>query len=157
MKIQLLVIGKTSAKYLAEGIDDYAKRVARYVPFEIKVLPDVKTSKAMTPDRQKEMEGAAMLACVQSGDYVVLLDEKGREMTSRELSRFIDRKMVTLPRTLTFIIGGPYGFSGDVYSRADEMMSLSRMTFPHEMVRLFMVEQLYRAMTILRGEPYHHD
>lgn len=157
MKIQLLVIGKTSSKYLSEGIGDYARRVSRYVPFEIKVLPDVKTSRTMSPDRQKEMEGAAMLACVQPGDHVVLLDERGTEMTSREFSQFIDRKMVTLPRNLTFVIGGPYGFSGDVYGRADGMLSLSRMTFSHEMVRLFMVEQLYRAMTILRGEPYHHD
>lgn len=157
MKIQLLVVGKTSSKYLSEGIGEYVKRVSRYVPFELRVLSDVKTSKAMTPGRQKDLEGAAMLACVQPGDHVVLLDERGAGMTSREFSRFVDRKMVSLPRNLIFIIGGPYGFSGDVYKRADEMLSLSRMTFSHEMVRLFMVEQLYRAMTILRGEPYHHD
>lgn len=157
MKIQLMVIGKTTSKCLADGIGDYAKRVVRYVPFEIKVLADVKTSRSMTADRQKELEGEAMLASIQPGDHVVLLDERGEEMTSREFSRFLDRKMVTLPRNLVFVIGGPYGFSSEVYKRADGKISLSRMTFPHEMVRLFVVEQLYRAMTIMRGEPYHHD
>lgn len=157
MKIQLMVIGKTGATYLAGGIDDYVRRVCRYVPFELKVLPDVKASRGMTTDRQKELEGASMLAAMQPGDYVVLLDERGKELTSRELAVFIDRKMSSLPKNLLFVIGGPYGFSRAVYERANEMLSLSRMTFSHEMARLFMVEQIYRAMTILRGEPYHHD
>lgn len=157
MKIQLMVIGKTSAAYLAGGIDDYVKRIGRYVPFELKTLPDVKVTRGTTADRQKEIEGVAMLAAMQPGDYVVLLDERGKEMTSREFSAFIDRKMVSLPKNLIFIIGGPYGFSQAVYDRANELLSLSRMTFSHEMARLFMVEQVYRAMTILRGEPYHHD
>ncbi len=157
MKISLLVIGKTNSSYLAQGIEEYVKRVSHYVPFELKVLPDIKTSKAMTQERQKELEGQAMLAAVQPGDYVVLLDERGKEMTSRQFAQYIDKKMVMLPKSLIFIIGGPYGFSQDVYSRANELLSLSKMTFSHEMVRLFITEQIYRAMTILRGEPYHHD
>lgn len=157
MKIQLIVIGKTSASYLAGGIDDYVKRIGRYVTFELKTLADVKTSKAMTADKQKELEGAAMLGALQPGDYLVLLDERGKELTSREFAGYIDKKMLSLPKNLVFVIGGPYGFSRAVYDRANELLSLSRMTFSHEMVRLFMVEQIYRAMTILRGEPYHHD
>lgn len=157
MKIQLMVIGKTTASYLSVGIDDYVRRIGRYVPFDLKVLPDVKVSRGMTADRQKELEGASMLAAMQPGDYVVLLDERGKEFTSRELAVFIDRKMSSLPKNLLFVIGGPYGFSRAVYERANEKLSLSRMTFSHEMVRLFMTEQIYRAMTILRGEPYHHD
>jgi 23S rRNA (pseudouridine1915-N3)-methyltransferase len=152
-----MLIGRTSSDYLRTGIDQYVARLSRYIPFEIRTLPDVKTTKSLTEQRQKETEGQAFLAQLTPGDIVVLLDERGREMTSREFSVFIEKKMVAGTRRLVFIVGGPYGFSQAVYDRADAMLSLSRMTFSHEMVRLFFVEQLYRAFTILNNEPYHHD
>ena len=111
----------------------------------------------MTEERQKELEGEAILSTLMPGDYVVLLDERGDELTSRQFSTYMDKRMSTVARRMVCIVGGPYGFSQKVYDRADSKLSLSRMTFNHEMVRLFFVEQLYRAMTILRGEPYHHD
>ena len=157
MKITLLAIGKTNAKYLQEGIEQYTKRLSHYIPFELKILPDVKTTKALTTDKQKEMEGQMFLNTIQSGDVVVLLDERGKEMTSRDFSVYIDKKMVTVAKNLIFVIGGPYGFSAEMYNRANEKLSLSKMTFSHEMIRLFFIEQIYRAMTILKGEPYHHD
>lgn len=157
MKIILLVVGKTTSANLREGIEEYARRVNRYFPFEIVELPDVKTSRKLTEEKQKEAEGALMLARFQPGDHVVLLDERGKELTSRQFAAELERKSVTLPRQLFFVVGGPYGFSPAVYDRANEKLSLSKMTFPHEMVRLFFAEQLYRACTILRNEPYHHD
>lgn len=157
MKIELMVIGRTSARYLQEGIDNYRNRLAHYVPFELTCLPDIKTTKSLTIERQKELEGEMFLSRVEAGDCLVLLDERGKEMTSREFSVYIDRKMVNVARRLIFLVGGPYGFSKEVYNRADDKISLSKMTFSHEMVRLFFTEQLYRAMTIMRGEPYHHD
>ena len=157
MKIVLLAIGKTNAKYLQEGIEQYTKRLSHYVPFEFKILPDVKTTKGLSQDKQKEMEGQMFLNTIQSGDVVVLLDERGKEMTSRDFSVYIDKKMVTVAKNLIFVIGGPYGFSAEMYNRANEKLSLSKMTFSHEMIRLFFIEQIYRAMTIPKGEPYHHD
>ena len=157
MKITLLAIGKTNAKYLQEGIEQYAKRLGHYIPFELKILHDVKTTKSLTTDKQKEMEGQMFLAAIGQGDWVTLLDERGKEFTSREFANYIDKKMVTLPKNLIFVIGGPYGFSQEMYDRANEKLSLSKMTFSHEMIRLFFIEQIYRAMTILKGEPYHHD
>lgn len=157
MKITLLAIGKTNAKYLQEGIEQYTKRLGHYIPFELKILPDVKTTKSLTTDKQKEMEGQMFLSTIGQGDWVTLLDERGKEFTSREFANYIDKKMVTLPKNLIFIIGGPYGFSQEMYDRANEKLSLSKMTFSHEMIRLFFIEQIYRAMTILKGEPYHHD
>lgn len=157
MKITLLVIGKTSSSYLRDGIDNYTRRIGYYVPFDLKILPDIKNTKSLTEERQKVLEGEAFMSIMRPGDYVVLLDERGREMTSRQFSDFISEKMTRLPGQLFFVIGGPYGFSEDMYRRANDKLSLSRMTFSHEMVRLFFVEQIYRAMTILRGEPYHHD
>ena len=157
MKITLLAIGKTNTKYLQEGIEQYIKRLSHYIPFEFKILPDVKTTKGLTQEKQKEMEGQMFLNCIQSGDVVVLLDERGKEMTSREFSIYLDKKMVTVAKNLIFIIGGPYGFSQEMYNRANEKLSLSKMTFSHEMIRMFFIEQIYRAMTILKGEPYHHD
>ena len=157
MKITLLAIGKTNAKYLQEGTEQYIKRLSHYIPFEFKILPDVKTSKGLTQEKQKEMEGQMFLSAIQPGDVVVLLDEKGKEMTSREFSTYLDKKMVTVAKNLIFVIGGPYGFSQEMYNRANEKLSLSKMTFSHEMIRLFFIEQIYRAMTILKGEPYHHD
>ncbi|MDE6191964.1 MAG: 23S rRNA (pseudouridine(1915)-N(3))-methyltransferase RlmH [Muribaculum sp.] len=157
MKIELMVIGRTGARYLQEGIDGYVKRLSHYVPFELRCLPDIKTTKSLTSDRQKELEGEMFLAQLQPGDFLVLLDERGKEMTSRDFAAYIDRKMQCVAKRMIFVIGGPYGFSPAVYNRANDKISLSKMTFSHEMVRLFFTEQLYRAMTILRGEPYHHD
>lgn len=157
MKITLLAIGKTNARFLQEGIDQYTKRLSHYIPFELKILPDVKTTKALTNEKQKEMEGQMFLSAIGQGDWVTLLDEKGKEYTSREFASYIDKKTITIPKNLIFIIGGPYGFSQEMYNRANEKLSLSKMTFSHEMIRLFFVEQIYRAMTILKGEPYHHD
>ena len=157
MKITLLAIGKTNTRFLQEGIDQYTKRLSHYIPFELKILPDVKTTKALTNEKQKEMEGQMFMSVIGQGDWVTLLDEKGKEYTSREFASYIDKKTITIPKNLIFIIGGPYGFSQEMYNRANEKLSLSKMTFSHEMIRLFFVEQIYRAMTILKGEPYHHD
>lgn len=157
MKIVLTAIGRTQSDYLVAGIDNYVKRINRYMPFELKIIPDIKNTRALSEQQQKEAEGAQMLASLQPGDIVILLDERGRQYTSREFASVIDRYALQSVRRLVFVIGGPYGFSKDVYDRADAMLSLSKMTFSHEMVRLFFTEQIYRAMTILRGEPYHHD
>ena len=148
MKIELMVIGKTSARYLQEGIDNYVKRTNYYMPFDIRYIPDIKSTKAMTEEKQKEKEGELFLNALTPGDVLVLLDERGKEMTSREFASYIDRKSVTVSKRLVFAVA---------VQRADDKISLSKMTFSHEMVRLFFVEQTYRAMTILRGEPYHHD
>ncbi|MCM1348804.1 MAG: 23S rRNA (pseudouridine(1915)-N(3))-methyltransferase RlmH [Firmicutes bacterium] len=155
MKIILLCVGKTRDALLAKAIIRYADRLSHYVGFTLQALPDVKTARSV--EQQKEAEGAMMLAALQPADVVVLLDERGRQLTSREFSSDIERRINTGTRRLVYIIGGPYGFSQRVYDRADSLLSLSRMTFSHEMVRLFFTEQLYRAMTIMRGEPYHHD
>jgi 23S rRNA (pseudouridine1915-N3)-methyltransferase len=157
MKIVLLAIGKTSEAYLKEGIDKFTKRLGHYIPFELRIIQDVKTSRGISSEKQKQMEGELILNNISSGDHVVLLDERGKQHTSREFANYLDRKMSIVPKNLYFIIGGPYGFSKEVYERANELISLSSMTFSHEMVRLFMTEQIYRAMTILRGEPYHHN
>lgn len=158
MKISLYIIGKTSADYLRTGIDNYCKRLSHYVPFEIKQIPDVRTTKGMTESAQKIKEGELFLEQIRQADYVILLDERGREMTSREFAGFIDKRMAAAGAgNIIFIIGGPYGFSDAMYQRANSLLSFSRMTFSHEMIRLIFTEQLYRAMTILRGEPYHHD
>lgn len=157
MKIELIVVGKTTTPYLKEGIEHYVKRLAHYIPYEIRTINDIKTSKALTADRQKELEGDLILQQIQPGDRVVLLDERGRDMISRAFADYLEKAMTTVSKRLLFIVGGPYGFSKKVYDRADGMLSLSRMTFSHEMIRLFFTEQVYRAMTILRGEPYHHD
>lgn len=157
MKIVLLVTGATRSHYLDEGIKEYFSRLKRYLPAENAVLPDIKNTKSITQQRQKELEGEQILQFLQPGDYVALLDERGREFSSREFAAWIDARMVSGLKRLVLAVGGPYGFSEAVYQRADFKISLSRMTFSHEMVRLFFAEQLYRAMTILRGEPYHHD
>lgn len=157
MKITLLVIGKTTTASIAAGIADYAARVNRYIPFEIVTLPDARASKSMTEAKQKEAEGKLILGSLKPGDRLALLDERGVEMTSRQFSEMLERRAQTVGKRLVFAVGGPYGFSEEVYARADEKLSLSKMTFPHELVRLFFVEQLYRAQTISRGEPYHHD
>lgn len=157
MKICLMVVGKTTTEYIKKGTDEYAGRIGRFMPYEIKVIPDVKTSKKMTPQAQKEAEGECILSQLQPTDHVVLLDERGKEYTSRQFAEFIEQKSITFPKNLVFIVGGPYGFSQKVYDRANSMLSLSKMTFPHELIRLFFTEQIYRAMTIINNLPYHHD
>ncbi|MBO5748467.1 MAG: 23S rRNA (pseudouridine(1915)-N(3))-methyltransferase RlmH [Muribaculaceae bacterium] len=157
MEISLIVIGKTNARYLQEGIDEYIKRLKHYIPYSITVLPDIKNTKKLTEEQQKEAEGKLMLDALKPGDCLVLLDERGKEFTSVAFADYLQRKMNAGLRRLVFVIGGPYGFSQSVYDRADEKISLSKMTFSHEMIRLFFTEQVYRAMTIQRGEPYHHQ
>ena len=157
MKIVLMTVGKTTTDYLRKGIEMYTARINRYMQFELNELPDIRNTKSLTEAQQKEREGELILSALQPSDAVVLLDERGREMTSREFADDIDRYGIRGTKRLVYIVGGPYGFSGKVYDRANAKLSLSRMTYPHEMVRLFFTEQIYRAMTILRGEPYHHD
>ncbi len=157
MKIAFLVVGKTVDKRLTSLIDDYAERVKHYVPFGMEVIPELKNTKALSPEQQKQREGELLQKQLRKGDYVVLLDEGGREFRSVEFASYIERKQTTVAQRLVFIVGGPYGFSEAIYKLASEKVSLSKMTFSHQMVRLFFVEQLYRAMTILKGEPYHHE
>lgn len=157
MKTCLLVIGKTDATYIREGIAEYEKRLTRYIPYEMQVLPDVRNSKNMTETLQKEKEGEMLLGQLQPADFVVLLDEKGKQHTSVEFSEYLAQKMLGGIKRLVFVVGGPYGFSEAVYRRANDKISLSRMTFSHQMVRMIFAEQIYRAMTILKGEPYHHE
>ena len=157
MKIILAVVGKMAGGYLSKGIEEYTSRLKHYVPFEIQYIPDAKNTKSLTETQQKEAEGRNILAAIDKSDYVVLLDEHGKQFTSVEFARYIEKKMAAVQRRLVFVVGGPYGFSPDVYSRASEKISLSSMTFSHEMIRLIFTEQLYRAMTILRNEPYHHE
>lgn len=152
-----MAVGRTQSDYLVTGIDNYIKRIGRYMPMEFKVIPDIKASRSLSEAQQKEQEGRQMLAALMPGDVAILLDERGRQYTSREFAGLVDRYALQSVKRLVFIIGGPYGFSKEVYDRSDSLLSLSKMTFSHEMVRLFFVEQIYRAMTILRGEPYHHD
>ena len=157
MKITLLTIGKTEDKYLNEGIDIYLKRLKHYVTFRILELPELKNTKSLSQEQQKIRESELIFKNIQSTDYVVLLDENGKEFSSRGFSVFLNKKMVGGLQHLVFIVGGPYGFSDEVYSRSNDKISLSQMTFSHQMIRLLFTEQLYRAFTILKGEPYHHD
>ena len=157
VKISLLVVGKTDADHVRKGIEEYEKRVRRYLPYEMRVIPDVKNAKNLSETQQKEREGEAILAQVEPSDFLVLLDERGVEFTSKEFARFVEQKMVGGVKRLVFVIGGPYGFGDAVYARADMKVSLSKMTFSHQLVRVLFVEQLYRSMTILKGEPYHHE
>lgn len=155
MKVALICIGKVRQRQVQELIDGYCARIGHYFPFALTVLPDVRMSHADALG-QKEAEGQRLLAEVSTADTLVLLDERGKEYTSRELALYLERQNAS-SRRLVLAIGGPYGFSKDVYDRADGMLSLSRLTLPHELARLLATEQLYRAGTILRGEPYHHD
>lgn len=157
MKILLLAVGRTADRQLQPLITRYADRLRHYAPFEYRELPDVKTTKGITEERQKETEGREILSAIAPGDHVILLDERGDTLTSRQFAQRLDRLMTVTSANIVFVIGGPYGFSAAVYARADRRLSLSSMTMTHEMVRLFFVEQLYRAFTILRGQPYHHD
>ncbi|MDE6511487.1 MAG: 23S rRNA (pseudouridine(1915)-N(3))-methyltransferase RlmH [Muribaculaceae bacterium] len=157
MDILLITVGKTTTGYIQTGIDEYCRRLKRYVPFSIKCLPDSKNARKLTESQQKTEEGKLILGELSSSDHVVLLDERGDMLTSRGFSEFLQKGMLGGKKRMVFVVGGPYGFSNDVYDRANSKLSFSKMTFSHEMIRLFFTEQVYRAMTILRGEPYHHD
>lgn len=156
MKVVFVVIGKTDASYFAQAIDEYKNRLIHYIPFEMTVIPDIKNGKNLSEAQQKEKEGELLLKTLQPGDYLVLLDEHGKEFTSVQFASYLEKKTHTIPKRLVFVVGGPYGFSESVYKAAAEKIALSKMTFSHQMIRMIFVEQLYRAMTILRGEPYHH-
>lgn len=156
MKIELILIGKTTSKYFIEGINDYLKRINHYIPFAITVIPELKSTKSLTEEQQKVMEGELILKKMNADDYVVLLDEQGKEFRSIEFASWLEKKQHSV-RKLIFVVGGPYGFSQEVYNRCNEKVSLSKMTFSHQMIRLIFTEQLYRACTIIRGEPYHHE
>ncbi len=157
MKIELAVIGKTSIGYLKQGIDEYIKRLKHYVPFEIKYIDDIKNTKNISEDQQKRTEGAKILSLLDKSDFVVLLDEHGKEYTSIQYSSYIQKRMLSGAKKVVFVTGGPYGFSQEVYDRANDKISFSKMTFNHEMIRLIFTEQLYRAYTIINHEPYHHE
>ncbi|NDV47133.1 23S rRNA (pseudouridine(1915)-N(3))-methyltransferase RlmH [Paludibacter sp. 221] len=157
MKINFLVLGKTTDKYLLKLIDEYQGRLAHYVSFSMQVIPELKNTKHLSVAEQKEKEGELILKQIENGDELILLDEKGKEFTSVAFSEQVERKMLSSVKRIVFVVGGPYGFSDGVYKRANQLISLSKMTFSHQMVRLIFVEQLYRAMTILKGEPYHHE
>ena len=157
MIIELAVIGKTSIGYLKQGIDEYIKRLKHYVPFEIKYIDDIKNTKNISEDQQKRTEGAKILSLLDKSDFVVLLDEHGKEYTSMQYSSYIQKRMLSGAKKVVFVIGGPYGFSQEVYDRANDKISFSKMTFNHEMIRLIFTEQLYRAYTIINHEPYHHE
>ena len=157
MKFILLVVGKTGEKHYIAAINDYVERTKHYTSFDMEVIPELKNTKSLSTDVQKEKEADLILKALQPGDVVVLLDEGGKEMRSVEFADWMKRKMNTVGKRLVFVVGGPYGFSRRVYEAAQEKISLSRMTFSHQMVRLIFVEQLYRAMSILHGSPYHHE
>ncbi len=152
-----MAVGRTSTGFVIEGIAEYSSRLKHYIPFSIQEIKDVKVSSGTGPDRQKQLEGEAVLSKIGLSDMLVLLDERGREYTSMQFAAYLEKLQVSGRKRVIFLIGGPYGFSDKVYERADAKISLSKMTFNHEMVRLFFVEQIYRGMTILRGEPYHHE
>ena len=156
MKTVLLQVGKTVNKHFVAGIDDYAERISHYMPFEIVTIPELRNTKNLSEEQQKTTEGDLILRQIQPSDTVVLLDEHGKELRSIDYARWLEQKQQTA-RRLVFVIGGPYGFSEAVYARANDKLSLSKMTFSHQMVRLIFTEQLYRACTIIKGEPYHHE
>ena len=156
MKTELIAVGRTVSKHLEAGIADYTERISHYMPFSMTIIPELKNTKSLSEEQQKQAEGELILKLLQPQDTVVLLDEHGLEPRSVELARWLERKQL-VARRLVFVIGGPYGFSNDVYAHANEKLSLSRLTFSHQMVRLIFVEQLYRSCTIIKGEPYHHE
>ena len=156
MKTILILVGKTTDKHFQAGISDYVERIGHYMPFDIVTIPELKNTKNLSEEQQKTMEGELILKQLQPSDTLVLLDEHGKELRSIELAKWLEQKQQTA-RRLVFVIGGHYGFSEAVYSRANEKLSLSKLTFSHQMVRLVFTEQIYRACTIIKGEPYHHE
>lgn len=157
VKIHLICIGKTDDRYIAEGIEKFQSRLKHYVPFKLTVIPDLKNSKNLSVEQQKSKEAVLIEKQIQPQDLLILLDEKGDDFTSVGFANFLEKQSLASVQQLTFVIGGPYGFDESVYRRSHKRISLSKMTFSHQMVRLFFVEQLYRAYTIQRGEPYHHE
>ena len=157
MNIRLLAIGKTDNKALQTLIDDYTKRLSFYVKFDLEIIPDIKNVKNLSEAQQKEKEGELILSKITPTDHLILLDENGKTFSSVGFSDFLQKKMNAGIKTLVFVIGGPYGFSETVYQKAQGKVSLTEMTFSHQMVRLFVIEQIYRGFTILRNEPYHHQ
>ena len=157
MKITVLLIGKTTEKHVSEGIDIYINRIKRYCKFEIITIQDIKNTKNMPESEQKIKEGKKILDLLSADDYCVLLDEHGVEYNTLELSEWLNKRMSTSTKNIYFVIGGPYGFSDEVYARSDFKLALSRLTFPHQLVRLLFMEQLYRTFTVIKGEPYHHE
>lgn len=157
MKITLLAVGKTDDSRIEELIQVYAQRLSHYINFELQLLPDLKNTKNMSEDKQKQEEGKIILQQLETSDFVTLLDERGKRLTSLQFAELINKRSVSGLKRLVFIIGGPYGFSQEIYTRANSKLSLSDMTFSHQMVRLFATEQIYRAFTILKNEPYHHE
>jgi 23S rRNA (pseudouridine1915-N3)-methyltransferase len=157
MKIALIAVGKTTERYFSDAIDEYRNRLKHYLPFEMEIIPELKNTKNLSETQQKEKEGELILKQLQPGDYLVLLDERGREFSSMKFADYLEKKMHNVSRRLVFVIGGPYGFSEKVYEVAQEKLSVSKMTFSHQMIRMIFIEQIYRAMTILNNEPYHHE
>lgn len=157
MKISLIYIGKTDLEYLKTGINIFVSRIGHYIPFQVIEIPDIKNTKKLLDVQQKEKEGELILSKTDNNKFLILLDEKGKEFNSVTFASFIENKIISYSKDLVFVIGGPYGFSEAVYQRADLRIALSQMTFSHQMVRLIFVEQLYRAMSIIKGEPYHHQ
>ena len=157
MKITLILIGKTTAQYLNEGVNLYEKRIKKYLNFDITIIPELKNTKKLSVKEQKEKEGKLLLDKISKSDTLILSDEKGKEFSSVKFAGFIENKMISATKSLVFVIGGPYGFSENVYKRANNKISLSKMTFSHQLVRVLFIEQLYRAFTIINGEPYHHE
>ena len=156
MKIVLLAVGKTDNSYWNDALKAYQERLTHYVPFDIEIIPHAKNAINMSETEQKKAEGAMLVKSLQPGDSCVLLDERGKEFTSVQFASWLEKKMHAVPKRLVFLTGGPYGFSDEVYSQIPERMAISKMTFSHQMIRPIFVEQLYRAMTIIRNESYHH-
>ncbi len=157
MRMLLLCVGKNRDRFVSEGLELFVKRINRYVSFDTEYIGEVRNGKSLSEKEQKALEGEKLLKRVSSADYLILLDDRGAEFSSPGFARFVEKKLHVSGKRLVFAVGGPYGFSDAVYERADERLSLSRMTFTHQMVRLIFAEQLYRAFTILNNEPYHHE
>ncbi|MDO9341841.1 MAG: 23S rRNA (pseudouridine(1915)-N(3))-methyltransferase RlmH [Bacteroidales bacterium] len=157
MKIALLQTGKSTDKNISEAVDLYSSRIKKYSVFEIITLPEIKNTRNMSVQEQKIKEGKKIIHSISVDDYVILLDERGKELRTVEFSGWVEKLFILPKKRILFVIGGPWGFSDEVYSSADFMLSLSKMTFPHQLVRLLFLEQLYRVFTIMKGEPYHHE
>ncbi len=157
MKVELWMVGKTNFEYLKEGIEIYQKRLKHYLSFDLNVIPDLKNAKNLSTDQVKQKEGALILQKLQKDDFLILLDEKGKEFNSVVFAHYMEKHFLSSKKRIVFQIGGAFGFSNEIYERSNNKMALSKMTFSHQMVRLFFLEQLYRAMTIIKGEPYHNQ
>lgn len=157
MKTVLMVVGKTNDPHFQASIEDYVRRIGHYMPFSVEVLPELKGTKNLSEAEQKEREALMLRKALLPGDHIVLLDEHGQQRRSVDFARWMQKRMAAAPKRLVFVVGGPYGFSPAIHQMAGEEMSLSLMTLSHQMIRLLFVEQMYRAMTILSGEPYHHE